>query len=277
MSALSELEDALVARLEDAMYGGEPAFATVQGVSGGNRVALRAALRRERMPAAYVAWLRENAAAEGGAARRGSEFAVLVAERVLRLGSDPRHGDGSSIGVFALLEVVRGRLDDYEPRAGLRLTWRYARFIEADDRVAVYELGYRAAPVDDQRLTFAGESLAGAASRMTLSAGPLELEEDAEGDRGSPPARPRRIYWRGRLRAASQAALNAVEAAIETAVLEQARGDIAVAQVRVFANCILTRYTPSGGRRLEDDGRTVSQEAELLFLQPNPTPARHGG
>ena len=276
MSILSELEDALVARLEDAVYGGGAAFATVRGVSGGDRGALRAALRRERMPAAYVAWLSERSAAEGGAARRGSEFAVLLAERVLRLGSDPRHGDGSSIGVFALLEVARGCLDDQEPLPGLRLTWRHARFVEADDRVAVYELGYRAAVVDDQRLTFAGESLAGGASRMTLAAGPLELE-DAEGERGSPSARPRRIYWRGRLRAASQAALNAVEAGIETAVLEQARGDIVVAGVRVYGDCVLTRYTPSGGRRLEDDGRTVSQEAELLFLQPDPTPARDGG
>lgn len=274
MSTFADLELALAARLEDAVFGGERALATVRGVSGGDRTELRAALRRERMPAAYVAFLRENSAAESGVTRRGAEFTVLLAERVLRLGSDPRHGDGSSIGAFTLLEIVRERLDEYEPLSGLRLTRLHTRFIEADERLAVYELRYRAGPIDDQRLTFGGETLAGADSKLTLVAGPIELDDAADGARGPAAAVPRRLYWRGRLRAVSHAALNAIEAAIETGVLEQAHGDVVAAQVRVFPACVLTRYTPSGGRWLDDDGQTLCQDAELLFLQADPAPAR---
>ena len=99
------------------------------------------------MPAAYVAFTDEPTAPEVKAAVRGSRFVVLVADRALRVESDPRHGDVNSLGAFTSLEQARLELDGYEPVGGLRLLNLHQKFVEADDRVAVYELLYRVWPV----------------------------------------------------------------------------------------------------------------------------------
>ena len=147
MSKLGSLEIAMVARLASATIGGNRAFQVVRGISGGYRAAVRDALRRERMPAAYVAFTEEPTAPETKLAVRGARFVVLVPERVLRVDSDPRHGDVSSPGVFALLEAARARLDNYLPISGVRLESLQVKFVDADERTAVYELLYRARPI----------------------------------------------------------------------------------------------------------------------------------
>lgn len=271
----------MAARLAAATIGGEPAFALVKGASGGYRPALREALRRERMPAAYVAFIDQPTAPEAKPSVRGAHFIVLVAERVLRQESDPRLGDVSSPGAFALLEAARRQLDDWGPAAGLRLVNLHQKFIEADDRSAVYELLYRVWPIIDEGLRFAGEAVAGGDSRMSLEVGPIEFDYTPfrfPGLLGSyrrlSGVKPRAIIWRGRIRAANHAAVNTIEAGIEAAVLAHAAGDVtAAASGRSFRNCLLDRYERQGPRRLDDDERTVCQDAELLFNQLNPTAA----
>lgn len=146
MSRIGDLENAIVARLATALVGGAPAFAVVKGHSGGYRPALSEAIRRERLPAAYVAFSYEPVSPETPDIERGPQFRVLVATRMLRGGDDPRHGDGAAPGAFELMDVVRARLDLHEPNGDVQLQCLFERFVEADDRAAIYEIGYRAWP-----------------------------------------------------------------------------------------------------------------------------------
>lgn len=280
MSELGDLENTMVSRLTAAEVSGSPVFQTVCGISGGYRVALREALRRVRMPAAYVAFIDQPTAPEVKPSVRGERFVVLVAERVLRVESDPRRGDVSSLGAFLLLEKAREQLDDYEPSPGLRLVNLHQKFIEADDRVAVYELLYRVWPIVEEGLLFGGVAIAGSASRMSLEVGSIELEEEVFRFPGLNGAYrhlltvlPREVVWSGRIRGQDDAAVNAIEADLEGAVLSQTVGDITGSSSRVFSNCVLTRYMRDGARRLDDDGQMICQDAELLFTQSNPAPA----
>ncbi len=111
--------------------------------------------------------LDEPTAPETPVGRKGAQFAVLVAACALRAGSDPRHGDADATGAFDLLDVVRTQLDDYVPVAGVKAVNLRERFVEADERCAVYESLYRIEPVTTQEqrppapetlLAFDGES-----------------------------------------------------------------------------------------------------------------------
>jgi len=277
MSQLSDLENALVSRLVAAELGGSPLFQTVRGISGGYRPSVREALRRERMPAACIAFIDEPTAPEVKASVRGARFVVLVAERVLRVESDPRHGDAMSLGAFTLLAQVRQELDDYEPLTDLRVVNLHQKFIEADDRVAVYQLLYRIWPVFEEALLFGGDAIAGSDSRMSLEVGSIEMEEvDFRfpgingGYRRAAGVMPREIVWRGRIRGQHDAAVNAIEADIEAAIMAQTVDDITSGSSRTFTGCMVERYVQVGPRRLDGDGQTVCQDAELRFSQLNP-------
>ncbi len=278
MSELGDLENVIVSRLEAAMVSGSPAFEVVRGASGGYRPVIRDALRRERMPAAYVAFTEDPRAPEVKVAVRGAKFVVLLADRALRVESDPRHGDVSTTGTFTLLDEAREQLDDYEPSAGLRLVNIHQRFIEADDRVAVYELLYRVWPVIEEDLLFAGSAIAGSASRLSLEVGSIELEQEEFRFSGLSGTymhrlgvRPRAVIWRGRIRGQDDAAVNSIEANIEQIVLLQTTGNITTGSSRQFDGCVLERYVRNGPRRIDNDGMMVCQDAELVFSQLNPS------
>ncbi len=152
MSRLGDLENAIVARLAAATISGSPAFATVRGESGGFRTALRDAIRRERMPAALVAFTDEPTAPETRPDKLGAHFTVIVAAQMLRAGTNPRLGDSTALGAFTLMDKVREQLDDYEAVTGYQLQSLSEKFVDADDRVAIYELVYRAWPTDSPLL-----------------------------------------------------------------------------------------------------------------------------
>ena len=277
MSRLGDIENTLVSRLASAMLGGSPLFEVVRGVSGGHRASNRDALRRERMPAAYVAFTDETTSPETREAIRGARFAVYVAARALRLEADARHGDANTPGAFVLLEKAREQLDDYEPSTGLRVVNLHEKFVEADDRVAVYELLYRIWPVVEAPLTFAGQALAGSDSRMTLRLGAVEMEQ-AEyrfpgldgGYRLRLGLLPRTLVWQGQLRAASDSELNTIESNIKTKVAAQTVGNIADGTGRVFADCVLEKVVHDGPRRPAEDSEMLVQDVELHFIQLNP-------
>lgn len=147
MSRLGDIENSIVARLESATVSGEPAFATVRGFSGGYRAALSSAIRRERLPAAYVTFVDESTAPETPDARRGPRFTIIVAAEMLRAGQNARLGDDDAHGAFLLMDVVRSRLDFHEPAGDVILLPLLGRFLETDDRVALYEVAYRAWPI----------------------------------------------------------------------------------------------------------------------------------
>jgi hypothetical protein len=147
MSRLGDFENTFVSRLQGASISGSPVFKIVRGFSGGFRPILRDALLRERMPAAYVSFVEETTTPETNAFNLGPRYSVILAARMLRVEANPRHGDSSSLGVFTAIDSARARLDDYEPNSETRLVCMRARFLDADDRVAIYELLYRAWPI----------------------------------------------------------------------------------------------------------------------------------
>lgn len=277
MSRLGDLENAIVARLAAATISGSPVFATVRGVSGGYRPTLRDAIRRERMPAALVAFTDEPTAPETNAERLGAHFTVLVAAQMLRAGANPRLGDATALGAFTLMDKVRTQLDGYEPTADIQLQSLSEKFVEADDRVAIYELTYRAWPIYFAALTFAGAAIAGGDSRMALEVGPIEVEQAefrfpglAGVYRHALGVRARSIVWRGLLRAVDHDALNAIETGIEAVILSRQVGDVAADASRVFSDCVLDQYLRKGPRRMEANGAVVRQDAELQFSQLGP-------
>lgn len=146
MSRLGDLESTIVTRLATAAYSGAPLFAVVRGASGGDRPALHAAIRRERMPAAYVGFTGELTSDAASFDERGPNFSVFVAARALRTTSNPRAGDASSLGAFTLIDQVTALLDGYEPNGTTHFEEQGIKFIDADDRVAIYRLSYRAWP-----------------------------------------------------------------------------------------------------------------------------------
>ncbi len=180
MSELGDIENAVVTRLAAATISGSPVFDTVRGVSGGYRAVIRDAMRRERMPAAYVAFIEEPTAPEVKPSVRGAKFVVLIAERALRLESDPRHGDADTLGAFTLLDETREELDDYQLTANLQLINLHQKFVEADDRVAVYELLYRVWPIPDAEDAPAAPSLLTAALGATSTQVRLSWTPPAE-------------------------------------------------------------------------------------------------
>jgi hypothetical protein len=182
VSTLGDIEIALVARLATASLGGEPVFATVRGATGVWRLTLREALMRERMPAAFVAFIDEPTAPETPAAKLGARFAVLAAARSLRTTSDPRHGDDEALGAFELIDQVRGRLNGWTVAEGLTAQGLGVRFIDADERFAVYELLYRIHPTQPE------EAAPGAPQTLEAFTGP-EIE-DVRLAWESPPAAP---------------------------------------------------------------------------------------
>jgi len=276
MSRLGDLETGILSRLATATIGGAPAFATIEGASGGPRPALRAALRRERMPAAYVAFIEEPEAPETRDVARGARFAVLVADRSLRLPSDPRLGDDDAPGAFALMAAARAQLDDWSPSSGIRLVPIHEKFVDADDRVAIYEILYRVWPIAEEVAeapTFGGSAIAGATSEMHVEVGDFRIitivTKTADGGVDQSfevAARP--IVWRGTLRAASHAALSSIEAAIETSIADLDEGTVADGNGRTFDGCAIERYERDGARRV--DGTTVIQPAAIHFNQLNP-------
>jgi len=147
MSQLNNYEAALIDLVTSAEHAGGPVFRTVRGVSGGYRPFLRDAIRREPMPAAFVAFIEEPTAPEVAPSRRGPQFAVMIAARNLRETGDPRGDDVDNIGAFTALASARAELDDVEIASGILLQSLSVRFLDGDDRVAVYELRYRAWPV----------------------------------------------------------------------------------------------------------------------------------
>ena len=146
MSRLGDFENTIVARVAAGTIFGSPAFSTVRGYAGGDRPLLREAIRHERPPAAFICFTYEPLSPETPDYNHGPQFKVFVIAEMLRSGQDARHGDATARGAFALIDSVRTQLDWYEPNPDTQLQCLYARFIDANERYVLYELGYRAWP-----------------------------------------------------------------------------------------------------------------------------------
>ncbi len=259
MPFLTDIENAVVSNLTAATISGSPAFATVQGISGGYRAALRDALRRDRTPAAYIGFTEEPTAPEVKQLVRGAKIAVLIVESVLREGSNPRVGDVSTKGIYQLLDLVRQRLDDNELVTGYQFINLHQKFVDGDDRIAVYEILYRAWPLiysELAELKFDGESILGTDSRMIMEVGPIGISTAEFSYHGSSglyrkelSSDLRTVVWRGQLRAPTHIDLTSIEDAIEVLVHTKPSASIDEGGFRFLDDCAMEAFFRHGGRR----------------------------
>lgn len=271
MSRLGDLEASIVSRLSTAIVGGETAFATVEGASGTHRPTLLAAMRRERVPVAYVSFVDEALAPETRDTVRGPRFAVLVADRTLRVPSDPRQGDATSAGTLALLQAARSVLDDYAPSEEIRLIPVHEKFILADERFAVYELLYRAWPVNEPITaspTFDGVDIVGNLSEIRVEIGGFDVVEVPDTKPTEYTNGPRPIIWRGEIRATTHSQLWTIENNIETLIAARTTATISDAYGQDLDDCLIERYDRNGPRRVV--GMLVVQLAAIQFSQLEP-------
>ena len=133
MSRIGDLETAIVTRIAAATSGGSPIFAVVRGASGPGKAVLRDRLKRERPPAAYVTFIREPTDFLTDPSRLGPQFSVLVAARMLRQTSNPRQGDSTALGAFALIDTVKTQLDNYAPSSAYQLQSTEISFVDVPE------------------------------------------------------------------------------------------------------------------------------------------------
>src|SRR5205823_3566046 len=129
--------NAIVTRLAAATSGGSPVFAVVRGASGPGKPVLRDRLKRERPPAAYVAFIKEPTDYLIDPSKLGPQFSIMVAARMLRQNANPRQGDSSALGAFSLIDTVKTQLDNYQITSAYQLQSMEISFLDADERVAI--------------------------------------------------------------------------------------------------------------------------------------------
>lgn len=145
MTSLAVLEDAIVALLADVTYMGDPLFRTLRAMTGPLSAALLGAIRRDITPAVYVVFLSERLDPAAEPADLGPRFTLLLADRALRQGFNPRHGDPPAPGVYETIRQVRDKLDNADlDDYTLRPVAQNA--LASDDRFAIFQMTYRAEP-----------------------------------------------------------------------------------------------------------------------------------
>jgi hypothetical protein len=279
MPVLSDIEINLVNRIAETQVLGEPLMATVRGASGSWRPALRVAMTRERMPAAFVSFIDETTSPDTAVSRLGPRFAVFVATRALRITSNPRLGDADTFGVYLVIEQLRGRLAGYSPVANHVAMGVHVRFLEADDRQVFYELMYRIAPVSPP--LFAGDVLGGAESRTTRRVGPPDPQPFVRMIKQPggtyqifewspfppPPPSEDTLVWEGEFRAESAEALDDLLAEVESYRSGATVGDLVEIEGPTWPDVKITERRNLGPRYADPITGQFVQSCRITFAR----------
>ncbi len=285
MSELGDLESAVVGLIAGIQDGGQPVFRAVAGYAKTDRPGNVSFIRSQNAPAALVSYegrLRLSAVRGGAEASRSivglPRLTVWIRAQNQRGGDDVRYGDGSAMGGFELLALVMGVLDGAVVQTDRRLLAVEEQVAAADETDVIYEQRYVVDRVAElQAPTFNATALAGAESVVNVMVGPVDTATHAFAFPGIDGVfrhhlgtRGRVIRWMGQLRAASDAALNAVESNIEAAVGDALAHDVVDAWSRTFSECVLERFERIGNRRRHPVTGQAVQEFEMTFVQLNP-------
>ncbi len=189
------------------------------------------------MPAALVAFVEETIPPINSSSPRGPRFSILVATRSLRLNAGPRLDDVDTIGAFRVIEMLRTRLDGYLVVPGRRMVPLSVKFIDADDRVAIYELLYRfesIAPAPSLDATEIGGGIASTTRSLTqpvevaalrfTKAGDVYEVRDAPADEMPDPATT--LIWQGELRAEDLGTIESAYASIQDLIDDETVGEL---------------------------------------------------
>jgi hypothetical protein len=269
---------AVIDRIAAIQSGGNDAFRSVTLLADPDKRRSLPRLRSAAAPAAGVVYTgRLRAGADDGLPSE-PKLSVFITASNLRGGDDPQTGDISKIGAFNLLSLVLLDLDGAIVDSDRRLVAVDEQLIEADERVAVYEQRYVVERVNNVAPpTWNGSTLTGASSVVDVEIGDVTTASSEFAFPGVDGVfqhhlgvRSRDILWRGRLQSDDDAALNAIETAIESAVAAAASADLVDAFGRTFTECVPRRFSRRGKRRRHPISGSAVQPFELVFTQLNP-------
>lgn len=275
MSAWETIEDAVVQTLEELTLGESALLSTVKGCTSRDRKLLLAAMGRERLPAAYVITTGRDAG-ERTFRRAGSPvLSVLLAARSHRSDDEARTGGVDVTGVFTLSERVASALQDLTVGGTRRLLLVDERSLGGAEGTNVWEQRYEIRrPSASTAPTFGGVALAGSDSEVHVELGPLRRASSSFSFPGvdgvferALGARARPIVWRGQLRVADHATLNAIESAIEEEVRCGQEKTMVDPWGRSHELCVLKAFQRRGQRQVDELSGEALQDFELEFDQ----------
>jgi hypothetical protein len=275
VTTFADLEQSVVDALTALEDGGDAIFATVAGFGDTDRKTLAAAIERARKPAAFVV-VHERATASDDHRRAGRpRLSVYVATSSGRGQDEARTASAAGGGLHATLWRVTEALQRSVIAADRRLLLVREGGVGGDERGLVWEQVYEVVhEAGTQAPTFDGVGLCGADSDVAVELGELEPAEQRfafpgiDGEfRRSLGTRGRPLTWTGTLRAADDAAMNALEDGIEAVVVQATPGVVVDAWGRTFADCIAVSFRRRGPRSRDAADGTVAQGFALGFTQ----------
>jgi len=275
MSDWQAIESEVVSVLSGLASGGEPLLATVTARAVRDRKVWSEAIRRERLPAAYVMLTgREGADRASGLPGRPG-LSVVLATRSFRDEDEARVGASGDGGMWSLAEQVTSALQGCMVAGTWRLVLLEERPAGGEAGTILWEQRYSLCrPAETTPPTFGGVALAGTAGQVEVEVGPVQracsvfsfpgIDGVFERHLG---VRDRVIWWRGLLRAADDAGLNALEEAIEQEVRDGEAKALTDAWGRVFESCVLRRFVRRGPRQRDALTGEAVQAFEIQFAQ----------
>jgi hypothetical protein len=275
MSGWETIETTVVQTLAGLTLSGSPLLATAKGQSAADRKTLAAAIGRERLPAGYVVTTGRDAGEKVTRRSGAPTLSVLLATRSLRRDDDVRRGASDVTGVFTLSEEVASALQDLAVGTDRLLVLVDERPAGGDEGMALWEQRYEVrCQSETQAPTFGGTVLAGVDSEVHVELGTLSLATSLFSFPGIDGVferhlgvRERPIRWTGQLRAASDSALNAVEADIEDEVYSGKSATMVDAWGRSHEACVVRSFERKGRRRRDELTGEALQDFEITFVQ----------
>ncbi len=138
MTALADIENALLQRLSMLRVGTAEAFKTIDGLAGTGTTRLMAWLRRRPKPAALVRYAGRKRTSTGQAV----QLSLYVAAEGLRGDGEARIGGDDVNGMHPLLDLLREALDGATLLCGCRLGLVSESAVADDDRIVVFQQTY---------------------------------------------------------------------------------------------------------------------------------------
>lgn len=275
MSNWATIETTIASTLSGLTSGGAPLFATIRAVTWRDRKPLIAAIGRERMPAAYIAITSRGPGdklwRDGGPV----ELSVFLAARNLRSDGGIRTGSTEGAGLFELVDAAAGPLRDLVIEGDRRLLLVEEKAAGGDEKCIVWEQQYELR--NQSGMTpprFGGVTLAGAESAVRVEIGPLGRASSTFAFPGIDGVfqrhlgtRERKVLWHGQLRAADDAALNAIEAGIEEELRSGRARTLVDPWGRAHESCVLDAFERRGPRVRDDVSGQARQGFEVTFIQ----------
>ena len=275
MSDWATIENEVVSVLEGLTVGQEKLLATVMAQTARDRKVLLEAIQGERLPAAYV-MITGRVPGDRDAVLAGRvQLSVLIATRSLRADAEARVDGPGVLGMWTVVRQVAGGLQDRM----VADTWLMGLVDErptgGQAGTIVWEQRYEASrPAATTPPTFDSVAVAGTSSKIRVEVGELKRASELFAFPGVDGVferfggvRDRPIWWRGQLRAASDAALNTLEAGIEAEIRAGRAATMVDAWGRAFEECVVRAYRRRGPRARDELSGAVLQEAEIELAQ----------